>query len=190
MASQILDDVQLSSLDDDTVIGRYMAREFGYVRDELLQEYPWAFAKALAVQAPNEAPPPFGWASAFDLPADCLSLRWASDQPYRDNNRRFKYELAGNTVYCDAKSRLYVKYTRRVTDPARFTPLFARCLGTRLAVDMAQRVTGKVGFLDRARSMYNDVLARALMSDAMERGPEEDYVTASEHVLDIRGIGY
>lgn len=188
MAGSLLNEYPLTSLDNDTPLGRFMAREFGYTRNELLQTYPWHFAKTRALLPALSAAPAFGWTYAYNVPADCLRLL-----PLRENGalngEPILYELESGQIltnYADTNGGLRVHYIRRETTPSKFPPLFARALANRLAVLAAQRVTGKSQYFQTALSAYTLTLQEAMLADSLERGtPETQY---SDTVLSVRGV--
>ena len=183
MAATTLDEKHLSSLDEDTPLGRFMASQFGYARDELLRSHPWAFAKTRIVLAPMGDAPPFGWTYQYQLPSDCLRLlplrRWGYH-----NNRLVKYEREGNAILTDEGSALSVIYIKRVLNAAEFDPLFARALGERLALLCAQRITGKSAYVDKAAALYKAALGEAFLANALDMGSPEDQNRAD--ILDAR----
>lgn len=183
MAVTTLDETHISSLDDDTVLGRFMASQFGFVRDEMLCLHPWVFAKKRAVLAPLGTAPAFGWAYQYLLPSDCLRLL-PLRQNGAHNGRLVPFEAEGRMILTDAGTALPIHYIRKVTNASEYHPLFARAFGERLAVLAAQRVTGKSGYVDKAIALYRAALADAYMTNALDSGtPEEQN---RQGILDVR----
>jgi len=185
MAAALLAEYPIPSLDHDSPLGRFMAREFGYVRNEMLEAYPWHFAKSRAL-LPVASTPPFGFLRAYNLPADCLRLlpiRYMG----RHDGELYPYEVESNQVLTDYEMNgaLPIHYIRRETDPTKFTPLFARALGSRLALLCAQRVTGKASYYQVCLEAYRSALLEAYNADSLSRGtPESQY---NNEVLAVRG---
>jgi hypothetical protein len=189
MCAAVLDDFPLNSLDDDTNLGRYLGREFGYVRDELLESYPWHFAKTRAL-LPETTAPAFGWDAAYNLPADCLRLL-----PLRENGEHegclIPYEVEaspvndGRQVLCNVTGGLKIHYIKRLTNAAKFSPTFARALGSRLAMYASTRVTGKTSYFEKAQSSYMMALDEAYRVDSLTRGTPER-TEGFTSLLDVR----
>lgn len=191
MGADILEDVAITSLDDNTQFARLCAREFGYLRNELLRAHPWSFNKAMKLLAPDTEAPPFRWKYAYTLPTDCLRV-----YPIREfnNGRKIPYEMFGRKIYTNYKDALPVIYGRKVTNAVAFDPLFARALGCRLGVLGAQRITGKTNYLDKAREMFAEAMQTAIHVNSLENG-SDDYIDNGYEgfgldVLNVRGIGF
>lgn len=191
MASGLLAEYPIESLDDDRPIGRFMAREFGYVRDEMLQVYPWHFAKKRALLPQASPAPAFGWAYAYTLPADCLRalpIRLGGQHNYDP----VPHEVESGQVLTDYEYNgvLPVHYIWRVTDASKFPPLFARTMANRLAVIASQRITGKATYYQTARDAYLASMQEAVMADSLSRGtPESVYVRDGlQTSLSVRGV--
>jgi hypothetical protein len=187
MAVTVLDDQSLSSLNEDTVLGRFMAREFGFARDELLRRYPWSFAKSRAILAPTSDAPAFGYKYKYNVPTDCLRLlplrcdgQW--------NAAPVPYEYESRQVLTDEGPALKIHYIRKIVNASEFDPLFARTLGNYLAAMAAERVTGKQNYLSKAIELYNASMREARLVDSLERGPPEDQYR--DDILDVRLAGY
>lgn len=189
MAAGILDDFHLSDLDEDTPIARFMAREFGYVRDEVLQMYPWHVAVTRASLPVLEDAPAFGWDYAYQLPEDCLRLHPLRYEG-KFSGQDVPYELESNQILTNQSGPLYIKYTKRLTNMTRWRPLMARTLASRLAMYAATRVTGKLNYYEKAAAEFGRVYFEATHADSMERGLNErvlSYNTEADS-LSVRGI--
>lgn len=192
MAAGILDDYHIDDLDADRPITRFMAREFGYVRDEVLQSYPWHVAQARASLAASADAPAFGWTYAYVLPTDCLFLH-----PLRKDGLidapAIPYELEQGRVLTNESAPLLVRYTTRLTAISRWRPLMARALAARLAMYAATRVTGKMQYFEKAQSEYQRIFFEATSADSRERGGAERYGTEFSPASDVftaRGMVY
>lgn len=185
-AATMLDERHLASLDQETTLARFIAAEFGYIRDEMLRAYPWAFAvKRAALAEDPDNRPAFGWRYAYRLPTDRLRLL-----PIRrggvPNGALIPYELEGSHILTNECAPLYIRYIRRVTNPAEFDPLFARALGSQIALHAAHRVTGKATFVDKVMAVLAQQLADARLVDSQERGTTES-VSPMADVFAARG---
>ncbi|MFV0347305.1 MAG: hypothetical protein ACK5JO_01875, partial [Halodesulfovibrio sp.] len=100
---------EILSLEQESRGARLCNQYYTEVRDELLEEHHWNFAARYVSLAPLPEVPLFGFARAYQLPADCLRVR-----RLRDNA---DFEVVENRdLYTDAVSAEAV-VTARVTDP-------------------------------------------------------------------------
>ena len=186
LAIDILDDTPITSLSDNRKVARYMLRNFGQVRDETLQRYPWAFATTRASLAADGTDPSFGWNKAYTFPADCL--RMLPPRLYGEKNAPIlKHEIEGRKILTDATAPLKVRYIQKVTNPTLFPPLFVRVISTRLAMLAAQNITGKGSYVQKAKEFYQEAWELATLSDTLESGTPDNQL--GEDILNVRGKG-
>jgi hypothetical protein len=190
MAAGLLDDFHLVDLDSDRPIARFMAREFGYTRDEVLQSYPWHPAITRAQIDAVATAPAFGWSYAYNLPDDCLFLHPLRDGGYLDG-APIRFEVESRQILTDKSGPLNIRYTKKLTQISKWSPLMARVLAARLAIYASVRVTGKMQYFDKAQMEYNRAFFEATNADSRERGTVEGYAVAGgygQDVFTVRGI--
>jgi len=173
MGGNLLEERALTSLDDNTSYARFVASEFGFLRDELQRAHPWHFNKELAILTPLTAEPAFQWKYKYNLPTDYLRL-----EPLRTqypNGTKITYQLMSRKIYTDQGPTLNLLYHKRITNPALFDPLFARVLGCTLAVMACHRVTGKANYYDKCQDALRTAMFNAEHTNALEKG-SDDYV--------------
>lgn len=187
MAIDILDDMSIDNIDTDTsTIGRFMRRNFAHVRNQMLQAYPWVFARARASLPRDGADPDFGWDYRYALPTDYLAtVSLTADGEL--NAWPIKHEREGDYILTDQTAPLYLRYTKVITNPMKFPPLFAWALAARLALFAAQRITGKSSYVQKAAEIYKDALEEARLADSLSSGTQEDFVR--HDIVEIRGVG-
>lgn len=151
------------SLTEDSKSARETNRAFDPIRDALLQEYPWAFAKKLKVLPELTTTPAFGWAHKFQLPPDFLRI---IKQP--DENA---YEIIGRELFTDQGSSWNLMYIRQVTDVNDMDPLFREALACRLAYDLMENFTQSRSKKEAAYTMYMDAIKSARKASAMLNQP-------------------
>jgi len=172
MAAGLLDDYSVTSLDDDTPLGRYMAREFGTVRREVLEEYPWHRARKIATLTELAEAPAFGFAAKYQIPSDCLRMyRISSDGIF--NAAPIKFKVYGTELHCDTTSELYVVYIRDLTTMSAWSALMGRVFVAKMAMYASQGVTGKAGYFEKTKAAYQDASIAARAVDALSEGSEE-----------------
>jgi hypothetical protein len=170
------DDEALVELNSDTRAGRTILAVFEPLRDAVLRAHPWNFAMTRASLPALVAPPPFGFAFAYQLPADWM--RFVDPDEYQP------YSIESGLLLTDAEAPLNIRYIRRVTDTGLFDALFVQALATKIAAQVAQRLTGSAQIKANAEAAHMAAMAEAKKVDGQENPPEDypedDWVTARE----------
>ena len=189
MAASLLDEYNIVSLDEDTPLARFMSREFGFVRDEVLQIYPWHVAGKRVSLSPLANEPEFGWKYAYQLPSDCIRVRPLRDGGLLDT-AELPHEIEGGQILTDQPAPLYVRYTYRLTNMSKWRPMMARLLACRLAMYAATRITGKSMYYEKCVQEYNRAFFEATHADSLERGSTErvQLYDNSHDAISVRGI--
>jgi len=138
---------RIADIDGVSQVERDCKAVYNDARDEVLADFDWAFARAQKVLTKLLAPPEFGYISAFQLPADIISVRninhyilvHAEYQMSKAETIRPKYEIFGDKLYCNLEECQLV-YTRRVEDPVLYPPKFVTALANRLSAVLANSV--------------------------------------------------
>ena len=172
MAAGLLDEYHVTSLDDDTPLGRYMAREFGTVRREILEEYPWFRARVLVTLTELGDVPDFGFAAKYQLPSNCIRV-WRVTQDDLFNGAPTKFKVFGTELHCDVPTELNVIYIKDLTNVGLWSAQMGRTFAAKMAMYASQNVTGKAGYFDKCEKAYVNASIAARMSDALAEGSEE-----------------
>jgi hypothetical protein len=146
-------------------------------RDELLRAHPWNFAMKRAV-LPAVAEPTaaaFGYASAYNLPADCLRLCECSAADYT---------LESGQVLCNTSGSLQVRYVARVEDATRYDASAAAALGSLLASYLAYPLTQSASQQEMQYKIFTEKIRLARGIDAQEQ-PSEEFEEAG--LIRVRG---
>lgn len=159
--------MMLTSLDESTQAARTCKLRYPYARDAVLRAYDWNFAAKRAELAANETAPAFEYAVAFDLPSDCLQVRSVYD------GEDIPWVVESGQILTDIEAPLYIKYTYRCTDVAKFDALFVQALASRIAADIAVSLSESVGRAQSLWQVYQAKLSEARRRDAQEGQPEE-----------------
>lgn len=147
-----------------------MKGAYDRVRRATLEAHPWRFAKKmdnLSSSASSPAPEGFGYANAFDLPADFI-------RPFdkKDDNQN-DWEVVGNQILSDAGAPLRLVYIYDHADPTKYPPLFCKVLGLELALDQCVFITGSTERLTTVRQLRADALPDARTVSAQSASPRE-----------------
>ena len=134
-------------------------------RDDLLRAHSWNFAIARAKLARDAAPPAFGFAYAYALPADWI--RCVLAQASESVAAPLSYRIEGGRLLSDAAA-VYLRYVRRVEAvnlmPADFREALACLLARELAVPIAQSNTLE----EKLEARFRTRLRRARTTDGLE----------------------
>ena len=125
----------ISKLTDATEEARACKRFYEHARDELLQEYPWNWAAAVAELAPRSETSPLG-AYVYAYPSSALRVRnvFQADTPTVRANWMIRRSASGGRVIIADITPAVAEFTARVTDPTEFPPTFADALAWLLAL--------------------------------------------------------
>lgn len=195
------DDATVSSIDppEGSAQAEHCSRFYPIARDAVLEAHDWNFASTRAVLA-QVASQWSSWAYCYELPAECLraiavlppdatddysaSFGDASEIGYpgaRLVGGQARYMPQEFCVETDANNRplLYtnqaqavLRYTRRVRDTTKFSPLMVDALSRLLASYLAGPVVKGTDGVSVARAQlqaYQSLMASATTSDANQR---------------------
>jgi hypothetical protein len=133
-------------------------------RDALLREYDWSFARKRE-SLEQITTPDFGYAYAFQLPADCCAVRMV-------NGDLYDYEVEGDTILTDYETCELV-YTAYITETGKFDSLFVECLAYRIARALAYSILGKIDAARVMDQMYQAMKPVARRVDASQSKPDQ-----------------
>lgn len=173
LAGSTLDEVPLASINDDTVWGRFCARNYAQVRDEVIRSHPWSCLVTRAALSADISAPAFGWAYQYTLPTDCLRLLPLRNSDGYWNGQPMRYELESRKILTDAAAPLYIRYVRGDNDTTKFDPHLVRVIAQSLALYGAQRITGKGSYVNKAGEFLSGAMQQAYLSNALEMGTPE-----------------
>jgi hypothetical protein len=176
-ALQKLGSSRIMSIDDLARNAQEARGCYEILRDAELRRHPWSFAIGRQALAAQDAPPAWGAAFAYPLPADCLRLvevegadAW-DGQDYRGGAGP-AWRIEDAKVVTDLPAPLNVRYVRREPDATRFDPCFVEVLACRMAAEMAEALTQSSGKRQLALAEYKDAVGQARRLNAIETAPE------------------
>ncbi len=167
MAANMLGELPLTSVDDDSRIARLLDDEYDQARDSELRKHHWNFAIKRASLPADVHKPAFGWARSFTLPADYIALLPLTSDG-QGASPSLSYVLEGQHILCDATAPLKIRYVFRETREGYFDPLFADALAASLALRISHNITGKSSYMDRINALYEKAVSAARLNDAIE----------------------
>lgn len=172
----------IQDIDEDSAEAKACKQFYEHTRDLLLQSYPWRFATTTAALASVTNTKADRWEYAYQRPNDCLKvLRIADvyDLPYSPSDGSLiiagghAYHIKGDKLY-GFISPAYLTYTRRLTDPTKYPPLFIEALAWHLAVRLAMPLTRDPKIRADAYQLAVQTFGQAGVADANEVREVED----------------
>lgn len=169
----LIGDQTITSFADGTPRANVVNAFYPIARDATLREHPWNFAEARQVLAALVAVPPFEYSIYYQLPTDCVRVR-------RNDDIDSPYRVEEDRVATDA-SEFNLVYTKKITDPNRFDPLFVEALIYKLASMISVPLLQDFAKAKALHELYSLALSKAKGVDALEGTPEvfvQDDLTA------------
>jgi len=167
MTANMLGELPMTSVSDDSRIARMLGDEYDQARDAEMRKHYWNFAIKRAALAADATAPAFDWDRQFTLPSDYIALL-----PLTVNgvpqNASIPYTIEGQKLLTDATAPLKMRYVFRETREGYFDPLFADALAAALALRIGHSITGKTSYMDRATVAYDRAIKQARLNDAIE----------------------
>lgn len=123
----------ITSFEDDSDEARAVQSFYPMVRDLVLGERVWSFAKKQFILDPHADAPLFGWLKKFELPAEVIRVHRVDDG---SGAYTMPWELQGRFILANV-DRVYVTAVRREEDTSLYSPGFSLSLALRLAAVLA-----------------------------------------------------
>lgn len=172
----------ISSFDDGTREARLVALVYYDMRDSLLREHTWRFAKKRVQLASSTDEPIFTNSKKyFPLPADYIRAVTSSDQ-------YVSWEIEGSNILYGGDTFDLV-YIARIEDPTKWDVFFTEALVCRIAQEISIPLLGaeSVGVHDRMAKLYQENLSKARHYGSVET---DSLFVPSEEILAARYGGY
>lgn len=185
----------------------HCSRFYPIARDTLLEMHNWGFASRRIQPAQLTSTWP-EWKYAYQVPSDIINMvsvlppdaqddystRWApTDAPWNNYSpvvaagryvpQPYTMEVLadGTQVIYTNQEQAVLRYTQRVTDPTKFSPLFTLTLSWHLASMLAGPVIkGDMGQAEgkRCAAVMAAMLAQAESSDANQRNIKPEHIVS------------
>jgi len=139
------------------------------VRDSLLREYLWKFARKREVLAPLVTEPEFDGGNYFQLPSDCLRVIGPGDT-YKMSYGRWFVEQDKIVADTDTFNLVYI---RKVTDTALFDPCFVQAMAAKLAYEIAMPLAQSQSLKDQMMQEYKTAVIKAAFVGATEQDSDK-----------------
>jgi hypothetical protein len=168
------------SLGDSTKSARLLNQQYNICKLAVLRSHIWNFAKDRAVLAPLVDTPAFGYAQAYQLPADFVRVAKINGEI-----RGIQYEVEGDKILTN-DNQMELEYIKDVTNEANMDALFVEALAFYLAWEISIPLTGDKELKQQMWEGYKTVLRNAKSVDGQENPAPELLAT---QYLEARGVG-
>ena len=140
----------IMTLDDESIEAELCKLSYAPTRDLVLEQKDWTFAASRDTLIPILPAPEFEYSSRFQLPPNFLVVRQVSDDP--TSMRKIDYVKEQRTLLANY-TKLYLKYTVRITNVNYFSPTFVYALAHKLAAVIAKPLTESASLKQEMETM-------------------------------------
>jgi len=105
------------------------------VRDSLLADFQWSFARTQVSIAKDAAAPTTGYSFRYAIPTACKQIIRVNNIDDSENNAQ--WEVVGSFIHTNFATPIILDHTATVTDVTKFPPIFIEILTTTLALKLA-----------------------------------------------------
>lgn len=152
-------------------------------RDALLRSHYWPFAAARQTLSQDTESPDFEYDNQFILPVDFMYLKSIfADNFTVEGKTRNRHAIEGERLLT-SNSTAEIRYVAKITDVAKFDPLFVQVLVKQLAL----KLTSLAGATPKIRESLKDDLKR-LMPSVRALARQEAELTRKLDWNDVRRI--
>lgn len=168
MALAILDEAEISSMEDDNMAARLLNRHFDITVEAELSKHAWVFAIFSEEVAGTDIGTGSGTLNyAYEIPADALRVL-----PLTYDGEPAGIPIAwrqeAGLIYTDQSSPRIIRYIANLTDPNDWDALFTEVVVAALARKVALAITHKQSMADRAQQAYEAALSEAMRVNAVQ----------------------
>ena len=165
---------EISTIGEANKAGRLCARWYVPVRDALLRSHPWNWAVKRASLASSSTTPEFEYEYQYPLPSDFLKMiRTLAESEGFDDDYRIEHGTDGTVLMSHDDSDVEIEYIARITDVARFDPIFVQCLALNLAAAMCMALADNASLLQMLKEELKEIAPAARTTDAQEGTPRQ-----------------
>ena len=131
---------------------------------ETLEEHDWKFARAYSPNLAVAVSPNAEYDHAYQLPSDCLVLRYLWDTDALCQVKDSEYELHGTQILTDLDT-VNIVYTKYDTNVGRYPTFFVQALIYLLAHYLAYKLSEKGQKAPEMRQLFELTLRKAIDRD-------------------------
>lgn len=161
---------RIIDLTDSSEEARLCLLFYETTRDALLRSHRWNFARSRE-KLGEVAAPPFGWAKAFQLPANCLRVVEFNGSETRDEANE-DFEIESGLLLTDS-NKAEIVFIKRVEDANLFDSLFSKVLALHLGSAISRKLSGSETIASKLLVEAENLLPKARQTDANETRPRQ-----------------
>lgn len=158
---------RIQSIDGQTTVEKDCRAIYDDARNDVLAVHDWPFARHFQELSQLSSTPLSGYSYAYQLPADNL-------RAIRLNDPKEHFEIIGDELHCNVASGVVLRYTRLVTDAAKFTAAFTTLMQHRLAPTLAMMIKKDKKLSMDLMDVYLGMQGRLEVADSKGEFREED----------------
>lgn len=157
----------IASMAEDDEQARVSTAIWEYIRDEVLADHrvDWTFAKTRAALVQSvTAPVTPDYAYLYAKPTDILRVLMITP----DGRTPTEFALEGDYILSNIDNTaadVYCLFIKRITDPTKYPPHFAKSLALRLAIDLAYRIKQSSGLKNEIAQEFEIEMTKAAAVD-------------------------
>lgn len=175
MATALLTEAPIDSLDEDSKIARLLNVHFDTTREAELLKREWVFAifsQDIAAEETGRR----HYTHSYTLPADCL--RPLGLMLYDDpDGIEIDWRREGDTLLTRCGGTRTLRYIANLIDPGDWDALFTEVLSAALAIKVAHALTGKAGMVEIAQAAYDRAVSQAGRVNSVQKRGQTAYAT-------------
>lgn len=156
------------SLTEDSEAARAANLIYEQIRDAVLRDHVWNFAKKRIELAKDSDTPAFEFSFQYTLPFDCLRVLQMEDLD-------MIYKIESGKLLTD-ESPAKILYVSRVEDVNLFDSMFVEALSARISAELAVTLAESNSLYQNMMEMYQRKILDARSMDAQESGGQDEIV--------------
>lgn len=179
----------ITDITDDTAEANACELHYENIRDTLLAEVDWQFARKRVTLTTEAGDPPDEWDYQYQVPSDMIVARKiTSGIRLERTDQKYPFRIEWNDtaskqlIYCDVEDA-ELQYTYRVTDVAQYPPWFSNVFAWRLAQELAMPLSKKAKLFELAVNSAEFYLGLAMQNNyggEHEDTPETESIAARD----------
>lgn len=173
---------RIISLSDPGRAAGEAASMYELVRNAELSDHVWVFAVSRRLLPALAEPKLPGVSYAYNLPDDCLRVIGVGAVGQDLGGPDGRWTLEGRLIVSEREPPLMIRYIKRETDSALYPSSFAEALASRLAVELAEALTGSTSKKEAVSKDYFQAIKRAKRINAIQNPsqalPENSWLMA------------
>ena len=159
----------ITAFSEKSKAARVANERFADLRDELLFQHPWNFARKRDSLAASATAPAWGFTTAYPLPTDYIRMYEVNGE----DEGTGKWKVEDGSIVTDLSAPLEILYVYQVTDANRMSAGFREAFASVLAADWAEDLTGDDNVATRMDRKARLAVAQARSNDGQEGIPDQ-----------------